>query len=232
MYLHEEILLLALKDDSGKIDWQAGMYRFVMAGALIAELLMDGRIAITGDEGGKKKRLHVVEAGHHADPVLDDALQTLAGSDRDRDLQYWVRKLAHLKDLRDKTAGQLCRRGILAEETGRILFVFPTTRYPERDPEPERQLIARLEAAIFGEEEVDVRTAVLVSLTHKAGLLGIPFAGKALRRRKRRIEDIVSGEAVGQATGDAIQSVQAAMTMVAIMPAITAASCTTTSHGC
>lgn len=40
MYLHEEVLLLALKDDSGKIDWAASHFQTVMASAVIAELLL------------------------------------------------------------------------------------------------------------------------------------------------------------------------------------------------
>ena len=77
------------------------------------------------------------------------------------------------------------------------------------------------------EEQLDVRTAILISLTWKSEILAIPFSSKALRKRKERIEQIVNGELVGRATAEVIQAIQAITTIAAIMPAITAstASC-------
>jgi len=161
------------------------------------------------------------------------ALAIIGKSSKAKNLQHWVTRLAGLKDLRNKTARRLCRQGILEEKTGRTLFVFPSIRYPERYPEPERQLIARLETALFGDGDVDIRTGILISLTHESGILKIPFDKKILRQHKQRIKDITSRDAIGRATGAAIGAIQAAMAVVAIKPApITASSCKTGSSGC
>ena len=58
--LHEELLLLALKDDEGTV---AGgtMYQYAIGGALIAELVMAERVTVVKDS--KRRRLRVLD--HH-----------------------------------------------------------------------------------------------------------------------------------------------------------------------
>jgi golgi phosphoprotein 3 len=220
MYLHEEVLLLALKDDSGKIDWGAGHFHMVMAGAVIAELLLAERISV--DE---KKLVTLLDGAPHENAVLNQALQFLAAAKRRRKIQHWIGKLAVQKDLKQMTAAALCDQGILKAEEAKVLFVFNKTTYPELNPGPERQLIARLKHAIFSDgNEVDARTGLLISLTYPSGMLAIPFAAKELRKRKKRIKQITEGELVGKATADAIAATQAIIAAVAVMPVITAAS--------
>lgn len=227
MYLHEEVLLLALKDDSGKIDWGAAHFQTVMAGAVIAELLLAERISI--DE---KKLVTLLDGAPHENAVLNQALKFLAAAKRRRKIQHWIGKLAMQKDLKRNTAAALCDQGILRAEEAKVLFVFNKTTYPELDPKPERQLIARLKRAIFSDaDKVDARTTLLISLTYPSGMLAIPFAGKELRKRKKRIKQITEGELVGKATADAIAAAQAIIIAVAVMPVITAAS-SSGAHGC
>lgn len=47
LYLHEEILLWVLKNDKGTIDWRGGEYLIIMAGAIVAELLIQNRIRLS-----------------------------------------------------------------------------------------------------------------------------------------------------------------------------------------
>jgi hypothetical protein len=229
MTLHEEILLLALKDDTGKVDWKAGMFQFVMSGAVLAELLLEERITLSQD---KKKRISVSNPNRHENAVLNEALDTIKQSKKERDIQHWVMKLSSLKGLKEKTAQGLCRQGILREEESKVLFFFTTKKYPEINHEPEAKLINRLREAIFGDGEVDVRTGTLISLAYKPGILTIPFPAKELRKQKKRLKDITSGELIGAATGAAIESIQAAMAIIAVMPAITAASAGGHGSGC
>ena len=65
--LHEEVLLLALRDKKGTIESRAGMYRFALGGAILAELLIEGRIAV---ESGKKKLVEVTDPGPLHDPLM------------------------------------------------------------------------------------------------------------------------------------------------------------------
>ena len=46
LYLHEEVLLLALRDKKGTIDHRAGQFLNVIAGGILAELLIAGKIEL------------------------------------------------------------------------------------------------------------------------------------------------------------------------------------------
>jgi golgi phosphoprotein 3 len=136
------------------------------------------------------------------------------------------RKKQFARLLSDKPCGdpllvaeQLVRRGILRRSKDKVLGIFNRTIYPELDPRPERELIARLEAAVFGDaQDIDTRTAVLISLANGAGLLRLVFDKKRLKGRRARIRQISNGELVGKATAEAIQAMQTAVMVACIVP--------------
>ena len=131
---------------------------------------------------------------------------------RRRRASDWVMRFASIKKLRHRVAQQLCRRGILKDAEDKVLWIFTRKIYPEIDARPEEQLVEELRQAIFAEDQkVPPKTAVVLSLAHATGMLGIHFDKKELKRRKQRIENITSGEAVGGATKAAVEAVQAAM---------------------
>lgn len=205
---HEEILLLALRDEKGTLHSRASMHQYAMAGGLLAELLLAERIAVSDD---KKKFVTVVNARPLGEPLLDECLSRIREAKRRQRLQTWVSRLARLKKLRHRVAAGLCRQGILKEDEDKVLLIFTCKLYPERDARCEQRIIERLRKAIFTEmRELDPRTAVLVSLANGAGLLAIPFDRKELRGRKKRIEQIAEGNLLGRATREAIRAAQAA----------------------
>jgi len=222
LWLHEEILLLALKDEKGTVEWQASSsYVYALAGAVMAELLLAGRITV---DHGKKKFVNLVDGQPFGEPVIDECLARLNTARRRRQMQDWVSRFARLRDLKHRVAAGLCERGVLAQQEDTVLFVFHRRTYPERRPGPEQRMIERLRQAIFTDQpRVDSRTSILVSLAHGADLLCIPFAKKELRPRRKRIEQIANGDLVGRATRQAIEAMQAAILVCCVMPAITAA---------
>jgi hypothetical protein len=215
--LHEEVLLLALRDDEGTIA-PGTMYQHALAGAIISELMLKQRVNV--DESDRKKRAQVSDHTPTGAPLLDECLEKMAAS-KPRGLQHWVTKFSGVKGLKHRVAERLCDRGILREEEGTILLVFTRRIYPETDPRPEHDIVERLRRAIFTDQrEVDPRTVVLLSLAQAASLLGVVFDKKELKQRKERIEQVINGELMGKAAKDAIQAAQAAVMVAAIMPAI------------
>ena len=105
-----------------------------------------------------------------------------------------------------------------------MLFIFSRRIYPEINASPEQDVLARLRSAIFDGDvgEIEARTAVLLALTHHSGLLPHTFDKKALKKRKARIEAVIDGDLVGEATKSAIQAIQAAIMVACVMPAIVA----------
>ena len=68
----------------------------------------------------------------------------------------------------------------------------------------------------------NAETIILLALCDSSNLLNKIFERKKIRSRKKRIKQIVNGEIIGQATREVIESVQAAIAVAAIMPAIMA----------
>ncbi len=216
LFLHEEILLLALKDEEGTIA-PGTLYQYAVGGAVLAELLLRRRIGLV--EHRSKKLVAIIDPTPVGDYLIDECLSRIITAKRRASLDTWVSRVAESKDLTHRIARQLCHRGILRADEEKILLIFTRKIYPEIDSKPERQLMNRLYQAIFTDTpEVDPRTIVLVSLANSARILDVLFDRKALRQRKERVEQLVHGEIVGQATKEAIEAMEGAMVVAAIMP--------------
>ncbi|MFC1554452.1 GPP34 family phosphoprotein [candidate division KSB1 bacterium] len=218
LFLHEEVLLLALKDKEGTIV-SSSMYHYALGGAIAAELLMGKRIAV-GDD--KKKKVMLIDEKSFNDPILDECMEKLKTAKKPAVLQTWVSKFASIKKLKHRIAEQLCRKGILREDEGKVMLLFKRKIYPEVNPIPEKKLIDRIHKAIFTDtDEIDSRTIVIVALAKSSNLLNANFDKKELKTRKKRIEQIISGDVVGKATKEAIEAVQVAIMVATTVPVIT-----------
>jgi Golgi phosphoprotein 3 len=218
LYLHQEILLLALRDEKGTIA-SGTLYQYAIGGAVLAELLLGERVRL--EASNKKQMVTLVDSTPIGAAVVDECLETVGTAKRRATAQTWVSKFAGLKNLKHRVAEGLCDRGILKEEDAKVLLLFTRKTYPELDPEPERELVERLRQAIFTDtDDVEARTVVLASLANSAGVLRVAFDKKELKGRKDRIEQIVNGEVTGKATQEAIQAMQAAVMMATIIPTI------------
>jgi len=218
-------MLLALRDEEGTIA-SGTMYQYAIGAAVLAELLLNKRIAV--GESRRKKLVDLISSQPLGEPLIDQCLEKISNAKRRASLQTWVSRFAGVKNLKHRVALQLCERGILRAAEDTILLLFARKIYPEVNPEPERKLIERLRQAIFTDSrDVDPRTVVLVSLANSTGLLKVVFDKKELKGRKARIKEISDGEITGKAAKEAIEAMQAAIMVCCIMPAIMT---TTISH--
>jgi len=216
LFLYEEIMLLALKDEEGTIA-SGTMYNYAVGGAIMAELLLSQSIAV--DQSKRRKLVSVVSPQLLSDSLIDEWLMKMSSAKRRKTLQDWVSRIANTKDLKHRIALQLCQRGILKMDEKTILLLFTQRIYPEINPEPEREIINRLHSTIFTDtDDIDARTIVLLSLAKSANILPIIFGKKEIKQRKKRIEQIVNGDIAGKATKEAIEAMQAAVMIACMMP--------------
>ena len=146
--LHEELMLLALRDEEGTIE-MGSMVQYALGGAVLAELLMRKRISL--DSSSKKKRVHVLNAKPVADPLLDECLDKIRNARKPVAAVTWVSRFGGIKQLTHRVAESLCDRGILRADKDKILLLFDRRIYPEVDPRPETERIERLLNAILTE---------------------------------------------------------------------------------
>ena len=121
LHLYEEILLLALRDRRGTVH-PAVHYRHALAGAVVAELLLDGRAAVESKR--RKQFLRLDDRSPAHDPLIDACLEKIGGARRRATLQTWVGRLAGIGAMKHRAARGLCRRGILRAEEDRVLLLF------------------------------------------------------------------------------------------------------------
>lgn len=216
--LHHELLLLALTDRKGTIAGGASMYGFAIGGALLAELLLGQHVRVV--RRGKKELLEPAPGTRPTgDPLLDECLNRVRTAKRRGTAATWVSRFGHIKQLKHRVARDLCRRGVLRADEDKILGLFRRKTYPELDPKPERELIERLRAVVFGPaRDADPRTLVLAALAHTSGLLNVVFDKGDLKRRKEHLQSLVNGELTGVAAKEAIEAFRATMMVATTVP--------------
>jgi len=217
----QSLLLLTLKDETGRP--KAGLYKPAIAGAGLSELLLRGLLTLTTD---KKPKLIVATSFASEGPFLDLVLETIAISEKPRDMQYWVTKLGDNKNLVPTLAEELCKLGALTQETSKVFGLFTLTKWPEASPKLETDLKRQLEKTIDGTGKVDERLSVIIALAKSADVLRHNFDRTLLKSNKARIKAITDGDLLAAgATEAVIQATQAAIivavTVAAIVPTVT-----------
>jgi len=164
--LPEELILLTLDPGSGKPLCKAGSLAFGTAGAVLAELEIQGRIR---EEGG---RIQVVNPLDPADPHLADLLRTLPQAKGRRSgmrARRWVGDFD--RHVRETYLDSLVERSLLSRETRRFLGVFPYHRHfpvaPDLVPGLRRRFSTAEAAGYPGR-----RDRVLAALVSAIGLAG------------------------------------------------------------
>lgn len=222
LYLHEDVMLLALHDRKGTVA-AGSTYAFAVGGAVLAELMLQKRIDVESVK--KNQYARILDPRTLGNPLLDLCLEKLVAAKKRAQLQTWVSRFSNMRNLKHLASGELVRRGILRIEKDQVLGIFTRTIYPELDPRPERELVSRLEKAIFTTgAPVDPRTSVLIALATRADLLKLVFDKKRLKNSRERIEQISKGDLAANATREALEAMRAAVMVACIMPAIMASS--------
>ncbi|TDE55628.1 GPP34 family phosphoprotein [Nonomuraea mesophila] len=206
----EEFLLLAYRDDKGTPLIDSTRLDSALAGALLAELAVAGRLELSD------KKVTVTDPSPLGDAELDATLTRIASETKARKPAWWVQRLKTGK-LRMRLLTKLAESGVLAEERGRALGIFPVTRWPEAHPGVEADVRERASAVLAGATP-DARTAVLIAITHAAKLDRKVFP----EADRRRIKEISEGAWTADAVAKTIAAINAA-TMAAISAATTAA---------
>ena len=217
----EDLLLLLLDDRKGTI---SGAYtRTALGGAVLVELALAE--AVTVEEKTKvwrSAKVRAEAAPGSLDPVLERAHATIG--EKERSAQDLVDRLG--KGLDDELAERLVRKGILERREGRILGLFPVTRWPAVDSAHEEAVRRELTAALVEGAQPDARTAALVALLHAIGRAhktvrhdGLPSS--EVRKRAKRIAE---GDWAAKAVKDAIEASTAAIAAVAAGAAVASGS--------
>ncbi len=222
--LATDLLLLALDDERGTVLPQAAMgLDYGLAGAVVMELALRGRIRLDGDM--------VSTTGTATDDaLLDDALRTIAATPG-KDLSHWVWHMSRdLGGLRQRLLDRLVARGTLEKRERRVLLLFHQSVYPERDARVEHDIRARVDATLLQGATPDAPTACLIHLAAACRVTDAIYPRdqhKAIKARIAQLDD--AGAAGANAVAALVAQAETAAVTAATMAAITASTVAATS---
>jgi hypothetical protein len=210
MLLAEDLLLLLYDDETGKPITGSPGLDYALAGAVLIELTLLGKVDIAGDgELTKKGRLKVLDATPTGDALLDERLAILSGKAGSKP-QNLMGKLS--KTLRDQVLARLAERGILQADKNRVLGLFPVTRWPAQDARHEAELRLALDNVLKLGAQPDDRTGALVALLHALNVVPKVVTDAIDKAAlKRRAKEIAESEWAAQAVRQAVQAMTAAI---------------------
>jgi hypothetical protein len=211
----EELLLLAYNDEKGTQLVAGTQLDPALAGAILAELAVNGRLELSD------KKVTVKDPSPLGDSELDATLARIAEEGKERKPAWWVQRLQSAK-LRKRLLTRLAESGVLTEQRGKVLGIFPTTRWPEASPDVEAAVRDRVAGALAGADP-DARTAVLIAIAHAAKLDRKAFPEAS----RQRVKEIAEGAWTADAVAQTIAAINAVM-ITTITAATVAATTSTT----
>lgn len=205
--LAEQLLLLALDDETGKLlPIPDRALDYALAGAILAELTRIRRVGLKGDS------LEILSTEPVGSAPEDEGLLDIMRVN----LHSLQGVLAHLAGeahgLRKQVIDQLVEKKILREEDREFLWIFHYSRYPLADQTTEIAVKQRLRNRIRDTSIVmSRRDHVLISLVHACNLEHLLLSPDELEAYEDRIEAICAKDKIGHAVNDCLDEIHQAI---------------------
>jgi hypothetical protein len=214
MMLPEDLMLLFLDEEDGRVLMDSTSIHNALAGAVLLELVKSGRVAFEPD--GKK--LAVVDPSPLRNEFLQESLSRIT---KPMKPQRAVEKLRN--HVRDNVMAQLEGQGVLTVEKSKMLGIFPTKRYVIQDHQAVSEIRDLVGNVALGYRAPDERTGALISLLYAVKGLHKVFKGDK-REMNARAKEISAGNWAGVAVKKAMEAVQAAVTAAVVASTVAATS--------
>ncbi|MFI6677908.1 GPP34 family phosphoprotein [Kribbella sp. NPDC050470] len=216
MLIAEDLLLLLYDDESGKPITGSPGLDYALAGAVLIELTMLGKLDVAGEgEEVKRGRLKVLDATPTGDGILDERLAYVAGKPGKRPKDQ-IGRLS--KKLREQVLARLAERGVLEADQDKVLGLFPVTRWPAKDARHEAEMRTALESVLKVGTTPDERTGALVALLSALNVVPkIVTDAVDKKALKHRAKEIAESDWAADAVKKAVSEMQAAVTTAVVV---------------
>ena len=197
----EEIMLLLLDDDSGKIKQEGPkVLEVLLAGAVLMDLALRDRI------DSDLERLFVVDSTPTGEDILDSALAEINGAETTQNARHWVLTLSDRgDDFKAAALDRLVKRGILDVVDDRVLWVLQTRRYPMIDDREEQEVRSRILDVLSSGKIPDPRDVALICLADAGAVFPVIMDKDNLERASGRIAQLRKMDLIGQAMSGAVR---------------------------
>lgn len=205
--LAEQLLLLALDDETGKLRTLPDRaLDYALAGAIVADLTRVGRIKVTRDN------VEIVDSTPVESKPEDFGLLEIIQADVTSLRGTLSHLAADAQGLRRRLINQLVEKGVLREENKEILWVFHFSRYPLADPTAENAVKQRLRSRIRTKDiPLTGKDHVLISLLHVCRMDDLLLSEDEQEAYRERMDDICNADKIGKAVKDCLEEIQKAI---------------------
>ncbi|MBC8092605.1 MAG: GPP34 family phosphoprotein [Pseudonocardia sp.] len=161
----EDVLLLMLDDTTGA-PAGAGTLHHTLAGAVLAELALIGRIRLDEDRAWYQgAQVVATGAGPLPDPLLQTTYDAIAA--RPQDIHTLLATIGF--ELSEPVTERLVRRGLLRRERKRFLGLFPVTSLPATGTGHESELREQMSGVLEDGGHPDARLAAVIAVISASG---------------------------------------------------------------
>ena len=196
--LTEKLLLLSIEDDAGEvIPFASEALRFGLAGAILAELSLLGKVTV------QDKELILTEESLTGEELLDEVLILISDEEAPQKVTYWIRVLS-TKKLKKKVIARLAAKNVVALEEKHFAWVLPSAEGTPPGGSAKYGLKLHLRAVILAGEEPQPTDLVLLSLLKACRMLDLVFTRDELKAARKKVDERVKTEVFGKAVTKAI----------------------------
>jgi len=192
--LAEDIILLLLDDDTGKLaSIDLMTLNYAMAGAVLMDLALRNKI------DNDLESLIVADSTPTGLQMLDTYLDKISSENKENNTRYWLTELSNYgEDIVDSALNMLVEKKILKTEEKKILWVIGIRVYPMVDDKEEKEVKRRIVDLLMSDEIPTPQDVVLVSLMDTCSLFTTILSSKEVDRLSSRIEQIRKLDLIGQ----------------------------------
>ena len=208
---YEELLLLSIHEDKGTfIKSAVEKMNPGLIGAVLAELALQGKIQTT-----ENHRLKLQDSTPTGDELLDEVLEELKGSDKERKIGYWINELNPKPDkLRKNLIERLIQKGIVIQEDDHLLWVIPSPSQPEKNASEKYWIKRRLRSIVLAQDEAEQNDIALLSLISACDLLDLIFVKDERRIASRHIHELIVSRALKDPIDQTLEEIETAIAVV------------------
>jgi len=209
--LFEEILLLSIHQEKGTfIGWTIDRINSGLMGAVLADLAMMGKI-----QTNHNHRLEIVDDNPTEDEILNEILNNLKESEKERKFGYWIGSLNQKPDkLRKLVIERLIVKGMVVQEDDHLEWVIPSPLQPQVNTSAKNWASQRLRGIVLAQEAFDERDIALFSLLRACNLLDLIFLKDERRLASQRINEMVVNAAMKDPGLQTVEEIESALATV------------------
>jgi hypothetical protein len=192
--LQEELMLLALDDNAGKIVEQAQRpLKLSLVSAVLTELTLTGRLSV--DPAG---HVSAATAAPTGDALMDEVLNRIRQTNPPRTAPAWLQTLPNsLRDVEARVMQRLVQRGAILQKEERKFIFMKVTSFPQNNAGFEQNTRRRLREVVIDMAQPDDRTMALIGLVKMCNLVETAFPYTEWNQARMRIDQLTNPQFAG-----------------------------------